>query len=141
MTKIEVLTEIKEAVDRYKSNYKTMQIESLLNARDFFATNSYYLADIVAELKKDWNNAYFIRKTEVAREKSNLIKAGSKIGQADADSTITPENIKNFQKELDTEYLAIRCDLLLKSVYQIINSISGRIRHIEAERQLTRHTI
>lgn len=131
----EILKQIKKGVEFYKKEHKTLSIDRLLDARDVMACNSYYLSEIVAKYKKQYNDSYFMRKLGIAREKTNLIRAGSKISQATDEATITEENVKNFQEELDNEYIAVQCELLLKSIYQILNAIGGRIRHLEEEKK------
>ena len=134
---LEVLGKVKIIVDWYQDECKTISIKNLLYTRDQLSCYTYYMSDIVAKFKKNYNDAYFIRKIGVSKEKTNLIKAGSKIGAATDEANLTEDNIKNFQKELDNEYLALKTECLLKAMYAIINAIAGRIRHLENEKQIS----
>ena len=134
---LDVLVLLKQYVGKYNEGYKTMSIDQLLNARDFFSCHCYYLAEIVADLKKNYNDSTFIRKIEISRSKSALMKTGKGVGAAAVESDLTKENIARYEKELIYEHLALKVDGFLKAIYTICNSIAGRLRHLENEIRLT----
>jgi hypothetical protein len=130
---MKILAEISKILTWYKAQGATTTIERLLKAKDRLAVDSFYLAEQAAEMKLEYNQAYFQRKIEVCRVKQGLINDGLAVNKADIHSIIETEGL--FNAEMLREASAYKMDLLIRQVNITIRAIEQRISYMKQEKQ------
>lgn len=107
-----LLTDIKSKIDQYEKIYKTSSIDTLLNAGDWFSIQATRLSELLAEMKNDYNKAYYIRKLKTAQKEQELInKEGLSAAKAVSQSIVsTAEYLDN---ELQFQSVAYRIEIFL----------------------------
>lgn len=128
---MELLEEIHEKINKYETMYNTASISWLLQAQDWFSIQNCRLSDLLADMKHDYNNYYYLRKISVAQSIQGFMNEGSSKGKAENDSVLT--NKTKLHQELESQSLAYRIELLLKQVNILINSINQRISYLKTE--------
>lgn len=127
---------ISQSIAWFQTNSKGVTVEQLLNLQNYLAAQSYFLAEICADFKQDYNQKYFIKKSEVLRSKQNLLTKGSPIGKAE--TTANFEHLAKLKAELESEALAYKADLLLKQVNQVLAAIAQKISYLKLEKLKTK---
>jgi len=130
-----ILTEIDYWTNQYYKAREGADIDGLLDIQDEIAIRSYTLAKHVADYKKSYNGAYFIRQVGVAKSSLQHQKNGLKIGTADKQALI--DNEANYEIEQAHEATAVQLDLILRQTNRILDVITQRISHYKAERGMT----
>lgn len=127
-----LLTDIKSKIDQYEKIYKTSSIDTLLNAGDWFSIQATRLSELLAEMKNDYNKAYYIRKLKTAQKEQELInKEGLSAAKAVSQSIVsTAEYLDN---ELQFQSVAYRIEIFLKQLNILISSIQQRISYLKVE--------
>jgi len=128
-----LLTEIKKQIDRYEEVYKTSSIDALLNAADWFAIQATRLSETLADLKNNYNKAYYIRKLKVAQKEQELINKES-LSAAKATSQSIVATAEFLDNELEYQSAAYRIEIFLKQVNILISSIQQRISFLKIEK-------
>jgi len=128
---MELLEEIHNKITKYESMYSTASITWLLEAQDWFSIHNCRLSDLLADMKQDYNNYYYLRKISVAQTTQGFMNEGATKGKAETDSIVA--NKTKLHQELETQGLAYRIELLLKQVNILINSINQRISYLKVE--------
>jgi len=128
-----LLTEIKKQIDRYEEIYKTSSIDALLNAADWFAIQATRLSETLADLKNNYNKAYYIRKLKVAQKEQELINKES-LSAAKATSQSIVATAEFLDNELEYQSAAYRIEIFLKQVNILIGSIQQRISFLKIEK-------
>ena len=126
-----VLAEIRKILDWYKVNCKTAFYIDILSAKDRLAIYSFTLAEFTADMKGEYNLAYFNRRISVLRTKQTLINSKTAIGKAEGDAIL--EHQDAYKKEMEAEADAYRADLLLRQVNKIIDAMQQRVSVLRSE--------
>ena len=121
----ELFTQLESGLEWYKTNSDKSKLPQLLKWQDEMAIRSYYVAEVLAESKGDYNSKYFIRKLVIAKKQLNLIKANTTIGQAQVEALVSAEN--EIKEEQQAEAFAVKCDILLRQVNKILQASQQRI--------------
>lgn len=127
----EITTKIQGYIKEYNSIRNSGNISLILDIKDNICGWSFRFAELTADIKIDYNDAYFIRRINVAKSKQALINKGSAIGKADVDSMI--ENEEAYKAEQEYESLSYKADLMLRQTNVIIRSMEQRISWLKIE--------
>lgn len=131
-----VLTESRKIMDwYYLYGCKTMNIPELIEKKSKLSGITYYLSELAADLKLNYNTAYFIRKIEVAKSKQSFMTEGKTAAMSEAMSITANSNLN--KEELEKEAQAYKADMMLKSIYCVINSITQQVAYLRKELDLT----
>lgn len=136
MKESELIEEIGNLIQHYKEYGNKATINDLLDMRDQIATNCYCLAEYTGDAKLSYNQVYFQRKIEVARQKQKMFDRHEPNTKADVASIIASEGL--FNAEILKEGTAYKLDLMLKSAHKVIDAISQRISYAKVEESNTR---
>jgi len=128
-----LIADIKEQIDRYEKIYKTSSIDGLLNAADWFAIQATRLSEELAELKDNYNKAYFIRKLKVAQKEQELINKDN-LSAAKAASQSIVATAEFLDSELEYQSAAYRFEIFLKQINILIGAIQQRISFLKIEK-------
>ena len=129
-----VIERIVEIIQSYERSISSQDIHKLIELRDLLAVNSFRLAQEAAELKKDYNSTYFIRKISVNKSTQGII--GEKklpMNKATLEATIANEDI--YKQEQELESAAYQLDLLLRQSNKVLEAMSQRISYLKTERE------
>jgi hypothetical protein len=131
-----VLSESRKIMDwYYREGCHSLNIPLLIENKSKLSGITYYLSEVAADLKYDYNNAYFLRKIEVAKSKQGFMNEGKTASMSEAMS-IT-QNTEYNKVELEKEAHAYKADLMLKSIYCVINSMTQQVAYLRKELDLT----
>ena len=133
--KMKILEEIQEMLSYYKSNYKNLEINNLLDFQDKLSINSYFLAEEVAKIKAEYNFDYYNRKIEFSKSKQGFINQSKKNYEADNLASIETQQLLNT--EVEFESVGFRLELLLKQVNKILSAVNQRISYLKFEKNQT----
>jgi hypothetical protein len=128
----EIIKSIDQVVQSYDKNYKTLSIDRLLDLQTKLSTLAYNLSDIVADYKRDYNKAYYIRKIEVSKQKNAIINQGKSAAYADSQAIELTAN--ELSDELQFEAITVRLDNKLRQVNKILDGLSQRISFLKQEK-------
>lgn len=114
-------------VAEYNELVKTncQDVGEYMTLRDRATNGAFFLSEFLGNMKIEYNQARFIRKMEVVKTKASLIRDGK--SAAAAQTAAEEEKELEYQNELEKEGIAVRCELILKSTYELIYSIRQRI--------------
>lgn len=129
-----IVERIVEIIQSYERSISSQDIHKLIELRDLLAVNSFRLAQEAAELKKDYNSTYFIRKISVNKSTQGII--GEKklpMNKATLEATIANEDI--YKQEQELESAAYQLDLLLRQSNKVLEAMSQRISYLKTERE------
>ena len=128
------MEEIGKGIQWYFENSHKATINVLMEFQDKMTAYAFWLAEIAADQKKDYNLKYFSRKIEVAKSKQNFIQNQKmKVNQSEIEATIENEDI--LKEEIESESYTYKCDLLLKQTNKLLDSIRQRIAYLKQEKQ------
>lgn len=133
----ELFVQLELGLAWYSDNSNKAKLPQLLEWQDQMAIRSYYIAEMLANAKGDYNSKYFIRKIAVAKKQVNLIKAGTAIGQAQPEALIAAE--KELEAEQKSEAIAVKFDILLKQVNKVLQASQQRISYEKEEYNRTQY--
>lgn len=128
----EIITEIGKSISWYRDNVRTDSVEKLMYLKTRLVTFNYNLAEWLAAAKKSYNDAYFMRKIETAKQKNaymNQSMAGNK-----AESAAMEDKADELQAELDREAEAYKIELLLRQSNKVVEDITQRISIFKIEK-------
>ena len=126
-----IITKIQGYIKEYSQIRDSGNISLILDIKDNICAWSFRFAELTADIKIDYNDAYFIRRINVAKSKQALINKGSAIGKADVDSMI--ENEEAYKAEQEYESLSYKADLMLRQTNVIIRAIEQRVSWLKFE--------
>lgn len=127
----DIFEEIGKGVQWYFDNAHKANINLLIEFQDKISGYAYWLAEVAADQKKDYNAKYFSRKIEVAKSKQGLINKSMAVNKADNQSLVENEDI--MKAELESEAYAYKCDLLLRQTNKMLESVRQRISFMKQE--------
>ena len=116
-----IIEQINDVIQAYNKSYKTLSIDSLLNAKDKLVTLNFNLAEEVAEAKKSYNYGYYIRKINIIKAKNRYINQGTSAVAAEAKAL--EEFAGDLKTELDREAFSYSLDLLLSQSNKAVVAI------------------
>jgi len=131
MKETQLITEIGDLIAHYKEHGNKSTINDLLDMRDQIACNCWNLAEYTGDSKMSYNEVYFKRKIEIARQKQAMFDRNEPNTKADVRAIIASEGL--FNAEILKEGTAFKLDLLLKAANKIIDAISQRISYMKIE--------
>ena len=134
----ETLKLIAEQIEWYTNHSSKATIHLILDSKDKLAGYSYHLATLAADLKIEYNPNYFTKNINVAKTKQALRIKGIGLGQAKLDAILEHQEAYNTQIEAEAD--AYRADILLKSVYKVLDAMSQRISVLKQEKQAADHS-
>jgi len=134
----ETLDHISQIIEWYKLSSKGAGIDDLIDARDQLASYSYNLAEFTADLKIEYNSKHFIRKINIAKSKHAFLNKGMTLGKADNEALIKHEEAYNSEIEYEAE--AYKADILLRSVYKVLDAMSQHISWLKQEYDISKTT-
>ena len=117
----------------YNKFYKTLSIDSLLNAKDKLVTLNFNLAEEVAAAKDSYNMGYYLRKINVVKTKNVYINQGK--SATAAESTAIENTRAELKAEIEKESYAYRLDLLLKQSNKVVDALTQRISFLKVEKK------
>lgn len=130
----DVIEEISKGIQWYFENSVKASIDVLMEFQDKMTAYSFWMAEITADQKKDYNLKYFSRKIEVAKSKQGFIKnQKSPVNKAEIDAVIENEDI--LKAEVEAESYTYKCDLLLKQTNKLLDAIRQRISFLKDEKR------
>jgi len=133
-----VLDEVKEILDYYYENSQDIIIEDLLRMQDKVAILGYRLAEELAEIRKQYNWAYFTRKIEFNKAKSHYIgERQMKIGESDVEAHLDVE--QQQKKELEFENMGYQLENVLRQLNKVLSAVQQRISYLKFEKQRTQN--
>lgn len=131
------LEEIKLLLFWYDNNSIKADINKLLEMQDKLAIRSYTLAEELAEMKKEYNFAYFTRKIEFNKAKSHYINEKKKgVSASDTEANLDVEDIQ--EKEVEFESLGYKLENLLRQINKILQATQQRISYLKIELEKTK---
>lgn len=133
----ELFVQLELGLEWYNVFSTKAKLPKLLEWQDQMAIRSYYIAEMLANAKADYNSKYFIRKIAVAKKQVNLIKAGTAIGQAQPEALIEAE--KELEAEQKSEATAVKFDILLKQINKVLQASQQRISFEKEEYNRTQY--
>lgn len=136
MTEKTNIEEINELLIWYDNNStKHISINYFLDFQDKLAIRSYRLAEELAEIKREYNLKYFMRKIEFNKSKKHYIDDGKSGVQAEAEANLEVEKLQ--KAETDWESVGFRLEQLLRQINRILQAIQQRISFMKYEMQRT----
>ena len=129
-------------LDAYNQKYKDLSIDQLLDLQDKLSIHSYYLGELCAEWKKQYNFSYYTRKIMYNKAKQGFMngtRMTEKLSAAKADTYAMVEIEEVFESEIENESVGYRLDILLKQVNQVLKSINQRISWRKKEYENSRN--
>jgi hypothetical protein len=135
---MEIINKINKAIKRYEEVYQNATIDELISVLDYLSINSYYLAQLSADLKQSYNTSYYIRKINISKSVHSIIN-NSKISKAQAQIQADCENEDLIKQENENEAMSFRVDLLLRQVNRILDTIRTKISYLKSEKELVKN--
>jgi hypothetical protein len=132
-----IIEEINKLIDSYERSIESQNLSGLIALRDRLAINSYRLAQESSEFKRDYNQAYFIRKISINKSTQGFI-ANKKLPKNKAEVMSLIENEDIYSKEIELEAVAYQYDLLLRQVNKILEAMAQRISYLKTEKENVR---
>lgn len=129
---MKIIKTITDQINWYYDN-SNRSIHQLIELQRGLACNSFYLASELANLKRDYNIAYFMRKIHVSKQQQGFLQNKMTLGKAKIEADIECE--KDIEMEVNAESEAFRCEVLLKQINRILSSIQQEISNLKVERQ------
>ena len=131
--KIDTIKEIELILADYFQKGSSQDIEGLMLWQDKLSIHSYRLAQLTADSKTDYNGNYFIRKITVNKQQQAMIST-RKISKAQAnlEADILSEDL--FKKELESEGLTYKYEMLLNQVNKVLSAMQQRISYLKTEK-------
>ena len=131
--KTDTVKEIELILSDYFNKGSSQDIDGLLLWQDKLSIHSYRLAQMTADSKTIYNGNYFIRKITVNKQQQSMmaIRKISK-AQANLEADILSEEL--FKKELESEGLTYKYEMLLNQVNKILSAMQQRISYLKTEK-------
>lgn len=131
-----VIADIQRLIDAYGQRGDKATIEQLLKAKDQLCVQCWYLAEIAADLKNQYNKARFVKRIHVSRKKQEFVSRGGKVNAAEIEADISAADL--YEDEMNKEALAYRLDRLYDAAGNIIQAMQQRISHMKIEQSQSR---
>ena len=132
-----IIEEVNKLIDSYERSIESQNLSGLIALRDRLAINSYRLAQESSEMKRDYNQSYFIRKISINKSTQGFI-TNKKLPKNKAETLSLIENEEIYAKEIELESMAYQYDLLLRQVNKILEAMSQRISYLKTEKENVR---
>ncbi len=126
----DIIEHIKSLVDTYESSSASYNITELMQIQDELSAYRFRLSELVADSKGDYLRAYFNRKMDVSRTAKTLSQTMA-VNKATIQSEL--EHADAFEKEIDAEQLAFKCEIMFKASGDVLRAMSQRISHLKNE--------
>ena len=134
-----IINEIRKSLEWYKNNLTSQDVDMFIKLRDKLAINSFYLAELVADQKLDYNKDYFMRQISVSKSVQTMVKNGMSVTQAKNDAIAINEKI--YLKEQESEANAYRMDLLIRQVNRVLDALGQKISYLRKEAEHSKSLI
>ena len=132
MTNAEIIiSDLQKIIDWYGQSGSTATIEDLLKWKDKTCVKCWYLAEIAADMKNQYNKSRFVKKIHVGRKKMEFIGKGAKVNAAEIEADVSAADL--YEDEMSKEALAYRLDKLYDAAGNIIQAMQQRISHLKTE--------
>ena len=132
-----IIEEVNKLIDSYERSIESQNLSGLIVLRDRLAINSYRLAQESSEMKRDYNQSYFIRKISINKSTQGFI-TNKKLPKNKAETLSLIENEEIYAKEIELESMAYQYDLLLRQVNKILEAMAQRISYLKTEKENVR---
>lgn len=104
-----------------------------MTMQDRLACNSFFLAEIVGQSTKEYNDIYFNRKVFANKKKNDLVKSNMPVSKAELEVYEDKQVLKLWKAERKREGDVYEADLLLKQVNKVLSAMQQRISHLKVE--------
>lgn len=127
------LEQIKKVIKWYESlNKGYNNIELLMQARRKLTGHSYYLAEIVGEVKFNFDVTYGRRKIAIAETKVDIMSSGESASKSETQAIKECAEIIRKEKELEGTYYRLR--LLLTQANEVSSCLHQHISNLKIEK-------
>ena len=131
--KTDTVKEIELILSDYFNKGSSQDIDGLLLWQDKLSIHSYRLAQMTADSKTIYNGNYFIRKITVNKQQQSMM-ATRKLSKAQANLEADILSEELFKKELESEGLTYKYEMLLNQVNKILSAMQQRISYLKTEK-------
>jgi hypothetical protein len=131
--KTDTVKEIELILSDYFTKGSSQDIDGLLLWQDRLSIHSYRLAQMTADSKTIYNGNYFIRKITVNKQQQSIM-ATRKLSKAQANLEADILSEELFKKELESEGLTYKYEMLLNQVNKILSAMQQRISYLKTEK-------
>jgi hypothetical protein len=131
--KTDTVKEIELILSDYFTKGSSQDIDGLLLWQDKLSIHSYRLAQMTADSKTIYNGNYFIRKITVNKQQQSIM-ATRKLSKAQANLEADILSEELFKKELESEGLTYKYEMLLNQVNKILSAMQQRISYLKTEK-------
>jgi hypothetical protein len=131
--KADTVKEIELILSDYFIKGSSQDIDGLLLWQDKLSIHSYRLAQMTADSKTIYNGNYFIRKITVNKQQQSIM-ATRKLSKAQANLEADILSEELFKKELESEGLTYKYEMLLNQVNKILSAMQQRISYLKTEK-------
>jgi len=131
--KADTVKEIELILSDYFTKGSSQDIDGLLLWQDKLSIHSYRLAQMTADSKTIYNGNYFIRKITVNKQQQSIM-ATRKLSKAQANLEADILSEELFKKELESEGLTYKYEMLLNQVNKILSAMQQRISYLKTEK-------
>jgi hypothetical protein len=131
--KTDTVKEIELILSDYFIKGSSQDIDGLLLWQDKLSIHSYRLAQMTADSKTIYNGNYFIRKITVNKQQQSIM-ATRKLSKAQANLEADILSEELFKKELESEGLTYKYEMLLNQVNKILSAMQQRISYLKTEK-------
>jgi hypothetical protein len=131
--KTDTVKEIELILSDYFTKGSSQDIDGLLLWQDKLSIHSYRLAQMTADSKTIYNGNYFIRKITVNKQQQSMM-ATRKLSKAQANLEADILSEELFKKELESEGLTYKYEMLLNQVNKILSAMQQRISYLKTEK-------
>ena len=130
----DIFEEIGEGIQWYFDNSNKAVPVALLEFQDKMVAYSFWLGELLVNAKTDYNLKFFSKKMILSRSTQSFIKSKDMaVNKATLESTIQNEDI--IKIEIEAESYAYRCEVLLKQLNKVLDTVRQRISYLKAEKQ------
>lgn len=134
MKELDIFEEISKGIQWYFENSdKTPDPVKLLDFQDKMVAYSFWLGDALVNAKTDYNLKYFNKKMKLSRSIQGFIKSQElAVNKATIEATIANEDV--IKQEVESESYAYRCEVLLKQLNKVLDTVRQRISYLKQEK-------
>lgn len=125
----ENLTKCKKILEEWS---KTKHLQEMLRLYEQLTLYAVFIGENLSELKKDYNQAYFVRKIEVSH--SFLTNRREKISESTSLKQAENDNEELIRRELEAESLTYRLDVFLKQINKTLEMMRSKIAYERSEK-------
>lgn len=130
----DIFTEIGEGIQWYFDNSSKASPVALLEFQDKMVGYSFWLGELLVNAKTDYNLKFFSKKMSLSRSTQSFIKSKDMaVNKATLEAIIANEDI--IKLEIEAESHAYRCEVLLKQLNKVLDTVRQRISYLKQEKQ------